>query len=147
MRVLDERVGRLLVTAGQAAWPKIAITPESFLEHLALHVKTSEALATVHGSDLYLACAVCQRDRAAIAYFEEHFMARVPDYVLRVRVGRDVVDEVQQKLREQLLMGSEGKPPKLAEYSGKGALGGWLRVTAVRTALNHLRAAGRKSVV
>jgi RNA polymerase sigma-70 factor (ECF subfamily) len=38
-------------------------------------------------------------------------------------------------------MGSDGKTPKIAEYSGKGALGGWLRVTAVRTALNHIRAA------
>lgn len=141
MRVVEERVDALVSTA-RAAWPKIAITPESFLEHLARHAKTSEALATVRAADLYLACAVCQRDRAAIAYFEEHFMARVPDYVLRVRVGRDVVDEVQQKLRESLMMGSEGKPPKLAEYSGKGALGGWLRVTAVRTALNHIRAAG-----
>lgn len=69
-------------------------------------------------------------------------MARVPDYVLRIRVGREVVDEVQQKLREHLLMGSDGKAPRIAEYSGKGALGGWLRVTAVRTALNHLRGAG-----
>lgn len=161
MRVLEERVGRLfaektglevtaeglaaldaLLTAARDAWPKIAITPSRFIEHLALHVKTREALAAVHAGDLYLACGVCANDRAAIAYFEEHFMARVPDYVLRVRVGRDVVDEVQQKLREQLMMGSEGKRPKLEEYSGKGALGGWLRVTAVRTALNHLRAAG-----
>ena len=69
-------------------------------------------------------------------------MARVPDYVLRIRAGRDVVDEVQQKLRERLIMGGDTTPPKIAEYSGKGALGGWLRVTAVRTALNHLRSAG-----
>lgn len=140
--MLEERVVGALVTTAREAWPKIAIPSASFVEHLARHVKTSEALAAVHASDLYLACAVCQHDRAAIAYFEEHFMARVPEYVLRVRVGRDVVDEVQQKLRENLMMGSEGKPPKLAEYSGKGALGGWLRVTAVRTALNHVRAAG-----
>jgi RNA polymerase sigma-70 factor, ECF subfamily len=65
----------------------------------------------------------------------------VPEYVLRVRVGRDVVDEVQQRLREVLLMGSAagGGAPKLAEYSGKGALGGWLRVSAVRMALNQIR--------
>jgi RNA polymerase sigma-70 factor (ECF subfamily) len=161
----DEGVGRLLaektglestdalhatleaiVRAGRDAYPKIAVPPATFVEHLAQHVRTSEALATVHAADLYLACGVCQHDRAAIAAFEEHFMARVPDYVLRVRVGRDVVDEVQQKLREHLMMGTEGKPPKLNEYSGKGALGGWLRVTAVRTALNHVRAAGPPQV-
>jgi RNA polymerase sigma-70 factor (ECF subfamily) len=53
-----------------------------------------------------------------------------------------VVDEVQQKLRERLMMATEGHAPKIAEYTGKGALGGWLRVAASRTALNHLRASG-----
>jgi RNA polymerase sigma-70 factor (ECF subfamily) len=134
-----------LVAAGRAAWPNITVAPETFIEHLALHAKTKEALAAVHASDLYLACAVCQRDRAALAYFEDHFMARVPDYVLRIRVGREIVDEVQQKLRERLLMGEDGKTPKIAEYSGKGALGGWLRVAAVRTTLNHVRSAGPKT--
>lgn len=141
---LDVEGDRLeaLVAKGREAWPKIAIAPESFIEHLALHTKTMAALDAVHASDLYLACAAAQGDRAALAYFEEAFMARVPDYVLRVRVGRDVVDEVQQKLREQLLMAAGDRPPRIAEYSGKGALGGWVRVSAVRTALNHLRAAG-----
>jgi DNA-directed RNA polymerase specialized sigma24 family protein len=37
-------------------------------------------------------------------------------------------------LCERLIMGG-----KIGDYSGKGALGGWLRVSAVRTALNHLR--------
>jgi RNA polymerase sigma-70 factor (ECF subfamily) len=134
-----------LLTVGKAAWPKIAITDESFFEHVERHVKTAAALEALHSSDLYLACAVAQRDRAALAYFEESFMAHVPEYVLRVRVGREVVDEVQQRLREHLIMGPESGAPKIAEYSGKGALGGWLRVTAVRTALNHLRSADTKT--
>ena len=134
-----------LVAAGREAWPKIAIAPEAFVEHLALHAKTVAALDAVHASDLYLACGVCHRDRAAIAYFEEHFVARIPEYVLRVRVGREVIDEVQQRLREHLIMGSGTGGPKIAEYSGKGALGGWIRVAAVRTALNHLRSAGPRT--
>lgn len=128
-----------LVAAGRAAWPKVAIAPEAFLEHVAARVETADELEALHASDLYLACAVCVHDRAALAYFEDHFMARVPEYVLRVRVEREVVDEVQQKLREALIMGGEGRAPKIAEYSGKGALGGWLRVTAVRATLNHVR--------
>ena len=122
-----------LVALGRGAWPKIAIDDASFFAHLARH----DALETAHASDLFLACAAGLQDRAALAYFEEHFMAKVPGYVLRVRIGRDVVDEVQQKLRETLLMGER----KIAEYSGQGALGGWLRVAAVRTALNQVRGA------
>ena len=119
--------------AAREPWPKISGTKETFAEHLGRHE------GAVHLSDLYLACGVLNRDPAALTYFEEQFMARVPDYVLRVRIGRDVVDEIQQKLRESLIMGEGGKTPKIAEYSGKGALGGWLRVTAVRTALNQIR--------
>jgi RNA polymerase sigma-70 factor (ECF subfamily) len=133
-----------LVDAGRAAWPAVQVTPESFVEHLALHARTVAALETVHAADLYLALGVYQRDRAALASFEAEHMARVPDFVLRIRADRDVVEEVQQKLRELLIMGRDGGTPKIAEYSGKGALGGWLRVTAVRTALNHLRAGGRQ---
>lgn len=138
LEVGDERLIALFAVAREP-WPKVTIAPATFIEHLAVRVKTLESLETVHASDLYLACGVLQHDRAALAYFEEHFMARVPDYVLRVRIGRELVDEVQQKLREELIMGREGNAPKIADYSGKGALGGWLRVAAVRTALNHLR--------
>ncbi len=141
-----------LLGAGRSAWPKISLEPETFVEHLGRHAKESGSplsfLEHVHASDLYLAAALVRHDRAALAYFEEQFMAHVPEYVMRVRVGRDVVDEVKQKLRERLLMGrideragADASPPepKIAEYSGKGALGGWLRVAAVRTALNQVR--------
>ena len=134
-----------LVAVGREAWPRVAIAPEDFVAHLARHADGLAFLEVVHASNLYLASAVLRHDRAALAYFEDHFMARVSDFVLRVRVGRDVVEDMKQKLRERLILGrlaeAEGEKikPKIAEYSGKGALGGWLRVAAVRTALNHLR--------
>ena len=40
-----------------------------------------------------------------------------------------------QVLRNELLVGREGRRPKLAEYGGRGDLKGWLRVTAMRAAL------------
>jgi RNA polymerase sigma-70 factor (ECF subfamily) len=141
------------LAGGRASWPNVALEPETFVAHLARHAGKTAApetfVDTVHGTDLYLAWGVCQRDKAALTYFEERFMAQVPLFVLRVRVGRDVVDEVQQKLRESLLLGvspsgrgaaAEDAPhPKIADYSGRGPLGGWLRMAAVRTALNHVR--------
>lgn len=139
---LDGALAQVL-EAARATWPKIALAPEDFVAHLARHAHAAPAplafLESVHASDLYLACAAALHDRAALAAFEEHFMVHVPEYVLRVRIGREAVDEVQQQLRERLLMGDGA--PKIAEYSGKGALGGWLRVTAVRTALNQVRGA------
>jgi RNA polymerase sigma-70 factor (ECF subfamily) len=131
---VDDRY-QAIVARARGAWPKIAISEDAFIAHIEARATGDETfLDKIHGDDLYLACGVLQQDRAALSYFEERFMSRVPEYVLRVRVGRDVVDEVQQLLRERLIMGG-----KIADYSGKGALGGWLRVAAVRTALNHLR--------
>lgn len=146
--VVTDEVIEALLAAGRAAWPKVGVAPDRFLAHVARHVRTTDALASVHAGDLYLACAAAEGDRAALTYLEEHFLARVPDYVVRLRIDRDAVDEVQQKLRENLVLGGQGKAPKIAEYSGKGALGGWIRVAAVRTALNHLRAgaAGGRAV-
>ena len=133
-----------LIAAGRAAWPKVTSDEDAFAAHVTRHAPTEEAQAALHASDLYLAFAVSVHDRAALTYFEGEFMARVPDYVLRVRIGREVVDEVQQKLRETLIMGTDGAAPKIAEYSGRGALGGWLRVAAVRTALNQVRGIKRE---
>lgn len=141
-----EAVLGALIARGRAARPKIAITDETFVDHLATcakEAKDAAALEALHVEDLFLACGVCQHDRVALAAFEDELMAQVPTFVLRIRAPSDVVDEVKQKLRERLVMGAGDKPPKLLEYSGKGALGGWLRVTAVRTTLNHLRDAGK----
>lgn len=129
---MEEGTASAIVAKARAAWPKIAISEDTFTAYL--EERASDFLDKVHGDDLYVACGVLNKDRAALHVFEEQFMARVPDYVLRIRAGRDVVDEVTQLLRERLIMNE-----KIAEYSGKGALGGWIRVAAVRTTLNHLR--------
>jgi len=141
---LDEALEARLearIDEARAAWPRVALPVETFVRHLARHaaksgVSPAAFVDLVHAPDLWLACAVAARDRVALAAFEEHLMSRVPAFVMRVRVGRDAVDEVQQKLRERLLLGD---PPKITEYTGKGALAGWLRVAAVRTALNEVR--------
>lgn len=130
-----------MLRSARDAWPDVALSDEAFIDHLARHVTDDAAVAGLHATDLFLAAAICRHDRAALAHFERRFMSEVQTYVLRVRMPPDAVDEVKQKLRESLLLAREGRPPKLAEYSGKGALGGWLRITAVRTALNHVRGA------
>ena len=50
------------------------------------------------------------------------------------------LDEVVQILRVALLVGAPGGEPKLAQYSGRGELGGFVRTVAVRLALDRKRA-------
>jgi RNA polymerase sigma-70 factor (ECF subfamily) len=45
------------------------------------------------------------------------------------------MEEVRQLLRVKLFVSDEGRP-KIVDYSGRGPLAAWLRVAAVRTALN-----------
>ena len=131
-----------LVTRARAAWPSFSVDDHDFVAHLARHTppddEASAFLATVLVEDLYLAYAVSRHDKVALEAFERAFVSRVPEYVLRTTVERDLVEEIQQTLRERLVLGTGG-PPKILEYAGRGALGGWVRITAVRTALNHLR--------
>src|SRR5262249_26695993 len=49
------------------------------------------------------------------------------------------VDEVQQALREKLFVGKDGSSPKIAEYDGRGTLASWVRVVALRTAVDLRR--------
>jgi RNA polymerase sigma-70 factor (ECF subfamily) len=46
--------------------------------------------------------------------------------------------ELQQALRERLLLATKERAPRIASYSGSGPLGGWIRVAAVRV-LSDLR--------
>jgi RNA polymerase sigma-70 factor (ECF subfamily) len=136
---LGSRLGEL-VDAGRAAWPAVTMDPERFCAHLGRHAGATPLgyLEAVHAGDLYLACAVLGHDPAALEAFDRAFIGKVDEYVARVTVERDLIDEVKQALRERLVLGGEGGG-KIADYSGQGALGGWVRIAAVRTALNLLR--------
>jgi RNA polymerase sigma-70 factor (ECF subfamily) len=92
----------------------------------------------VHAADLYLAYACGERDPAALRAFEAQQLSRVPAALARLRATPDRVDEVKQRLRERFLVGSDGHPA-IRDYSGRGALAGWVRVAAVRALISLLR--------
>jgi RNA polymerase sigma-70 factor (ECF subfamily) len=131
---LDALLARHL-TEARAAWPTVALTDEAFLRHLARHLPegvTAEAFGQLHGGDLYLACACAEGHPQALRAFDQHILKKVPS-----RLGalpRATVDEVLQVLRARLLMARGDAPPKVADYSGRGPLLAWVRITAARIA-------------
>jgi RNA polymerase sigma-70 factor, ECF subfamily len=120
--------------AGRQAWPTIALEEALFARALG-----DGGGESVHAADLYLACAAAHCIGEAVAAFERQYMSRVPQFVGHMNLPAHAVDELCQRLREGLLLGRGGQPPKLAEYAGRGPLGAWLRVVAVRAALDQLR--------
>lgn len=127
---------------GRRAWPELALPAPLFIRHLAARAPPGDArrfLAAVAGSDLYLACACAQGLPAALMALDRAVLSRVPSFIARVSTDPSFIDEVQQHLRERLLLAPPGAAPKIAEYGGAGALQAFVRVAALRTALNLRR--------
>lgn len=139
---------RALFRAGQQAWPAVPLPAKDFVAHLAdrLAAEPSEPsgvapalLDKLHGTDLYLTCACAHGVPQALAAFDSAHLAQVPAQVGHINRSPAFADEVCQVLRINLLVGSDGKQPRIGEYGGRGALHAWLRISAVRVALRLSR--------
>lgn len=131
-----------MVARAQAAWRALALDPAAFVAYLGERIQgtdLAQALAAVHAEDLYLCCSCTANHPLALAAFDAQILSQVPAFLASQRATATQVDEVRQLLRERLLCGSAGGPGKLAEYTGRGPLAGWVRVAAVRTSLNQGR--------
>jgi RNA polymerase sigma-70 factor (ECF subfamily) len=122
--------------AGQQAWPTVNVDRSVFLERVTALGIDPEDLAA-RGSDLYLAVACGQNDAAAVGQFEEAFLKTVVRQIGRVALSTQQAEELKQQLRIKLLVGPTAK---ILEYRAGGPLGAWVRVCALRMALDMTRA-------
>jgi RNA polymerase sigma-70 factor (ECF subfamily) len=126
-----------LVARGRGAWPELGLDDARFAAHLAARLPPDGSPLFVE--DLYLACACIDGRPRALAVFDERHLASLGRHLGRVDASAPFVDDVRQRLRERLFLGSDGEPPRLAGYSGRGPLAAWVKVAAVRLALNLRR--------
>ncbi len=138
MAAMTQAAVERLVDEGREAWPDVGIDERPF-ERFVRERLADDEIGAAHGADLYLAFACLQKAPKALEAFERMHMARVPDFIHRVEKSQAVASEVQQILRERLLVGRDGKVAKIADYAGRGPLASWLRVVAVRVALEIQR--------
>ncbi len=129
-----------LVRLGEQRWPGVRLEPSALEAHLAtLNAGRPEATSSGRAiEDLFLAAACLRGDAVALEHLEREILRPVSAYVSSVDTSREFADEVRQALRVRLL-GGAGQPPALASYRGESALGGWVRVAALRIALNLRR--------
>jgi RNA polymerase sigma-70 factor (ECF subfamily) len=120
------------IRAASAAWPTVRVSAERFRARLEELGVDDETVAS-RGADLFLAVACADGDPEALARFEGEYLAQVPRWIGRLRLAPHVVDEVRQQLRVKLLAGPNRA---IATYSGRGPLAAWVRVSAVRLALD-----------
>ena len=131
-----------MVRAAVEAWPGIAVPHARFVAYV--RERAGGTVASLHLVDLYLACACGDGNPQALARFDELHIRTLPARLSRLGLAGSVVEEMQQVLREKLLVGD---PPRIATYSGRGPLHAWVRAAAVRTALNLMRATWREELV
>lgn len=153
--LLEGRLAALL-QKGREAWPQIEVDSADLCAALAARAPVPTPAPTDSGAalcayldelkapaDLYLAQGCLRGVDAAIQQFERAYLVRVPEFLARLRQSETFVQEVQQLLREHLLVRHGDTPPRIADYAGRSPLSGWLRIVAVNRALNLMRAEGK----
>jgi RNA polymerase sigma-70 factor (ECF subfamily) len=120
-----------------------AVDAAGFMRHLAERLFPTgtlrEAVELVRPQDLFLAYACLQGDPAALAKVSEELIPQAARTVSRIDPAPDFLEEVLQLIRERLLVTVEGRPARLSEYTGRGALGAWVRTLATRLAVDVSR--------
>ena len=148
MAELEAKLEQVLRTC-QAAWPAIRVEPATFMGKLCEGLPPgAEPLAGVGElavRDLYLACGCAAGDPAALEAFERSVLSRVPVFVSRIDSSPAFADDVRDQVRDALLIARRGKPAGIGRYSGAGELGGFVRVVALRIALQLRRRRGPPS--
>ena len=97
------------------------------------------ALARLRVEDLVLARWCATGDARALAAFESVYRGDLDAVVARFRRLAATGDELHQVVRIKLFVGSAGRAPRIADYSGFGFLQNWLRVTALRALVDVAR--------
>jgi len=137
-----ERHLRSVAAAARATWPDVTFDDEAFVDFLRARPARLAAASTACAGDLLLAFGCARGDAAAIRILEQQYLlglgASLPG------PHRDDAAEIVQILRERLLVPAGGRPARIEDYTGRGAMQSWLRVAAVRIALNLKRSRRRE---
>ncbi|MEZ4440067.1 MAG: sigma factor-like helix-turn-helix DNA-binding protein [Polyangiaceae bacterium] len=144
-RGIQEGVSRELAShleslwrAGQTAHPDLPVSVQGFTGHLAAVVEDPAHLERLEGADLYLAVACLEGARGAAERLEASYGGDIDAVVSRqgLHARRD---EIRQRLRRDLIVGGPSRPPFLTTYGGRGSLKSWLKVVALRAAIDLAR--------
>jgi RNA polymerase sigma-70 factor (ECF subfamily) len=98
------------------------------------------ALVEVDRSEELALVAACVRgDAAALDVLDRRYLRELVEPLRAVHPSPAFADEVVQLVRHKLLVGEDGAAPRLAAYAGTGPLGAWLRIVALRIAVDLRR--------
>ena len=137
------------IAASRAAWPGVEVPEDALVAYVTARLVDGATLAdglrTLCIPDLWLACAITRNDAAALHAFESH-IHHVGEAIAHLDGGSALVADVSAAVRERVLGAGDGNG-KIGDFRGRGDLRGWLRVIAVREALQIMRARKREAPI
>jgi RNA polymerase sigma-70 factor (ECF subfamily) len=142
---LVEALDRLIASA-RVELPRVEVPVDRFVDRLAdVIVRRSDGgdalhvLARIRAGELALACACEAGQKDALSIFERDYVSSALRSLVARGLVHGIASDAVQELRVRLLASDGSSPPRIAGYDGLGSLEGWLRVAALRTALNLRR--------
>ncbi|MFO0726551.1 MAG: sigma-70 family RNA polymerase sigma factor [Myxococcota bacterium] len=108
-------------------------------ERIARSERALEALTEVDGAAMGLVYRCLRGEPPALAEFDATVLEPASRGLLRMGASAAEIADIRQIVREKMLVGTHGRGPRISEYSGRGALGSWVRVTLVRELLTERR--------
>ena len=110
-----------------AAHPDVELVGEEFARHLALcGADVAGDVAAAHAEDLFLVAAALAQDAQATSLLRAAHAGVIRGYLRRVEVAPSLRAEIELGIWEILLVGDGTAPPRLASYSGRGQLAGFI---------------------
>jgi RNA polymerase sigma-70 factor, ECF subfamily len=152
--LVDEVLARV-----RAAWPQLKkVDLGRFFAHLGSFLPGAAGLSAAADADLaaaaarglvvedlYLAFACASNDALALRAFAEQFDGELGAAYDRFNIPQANRGDARQQLWEKLFVGAP--KPRILEYSGRGALRYWFRVTVLRALVDDVRAERRSREV
>jgi RNA polymerase sigma-70 factor (ECF subfamily) len=120
---------------GKMHWPGLSLSREQFGVMVRDAAVTDDGLQQ-WGADLFLACAAASGDQTAVRCVDEHYIARLPGRIQRLGATAQKVPDVLQAVRERLFVGPS---PRILGYNARAPLEQWIKVVAIRTAIDMHR--------
>lgn len=136
-----------LRAGAKLAWPTVELDDAKLVEFIGPRLAGADlaaALAAAAAGDLAIAAMCDAQVPTAHAAFDA-ILSEVNAAGATTRASLDLIDEVKQILRVQLLVPKEGKPTGISGYRGKGPLRGWVRIIATRELIRNLKKKRRET--
>jgi len=124
-----------VLAAAAVAWPELPEPDEAFAATLA------PAPDIAHVGDLFLAFHASRGERLAVDEVRA-ILDEQRGSLRKTGATTQMIDELLAELPADLLAARDAAPARILGYTGKGPLGAWLRVVALRALVDRRRRAG-----